>query len=64
MYVASLNHTIWFHRPFRADRWLHFDSVSPHAGGGRGLSTATVHNEQGELVASVSQECVMSYSDA
>lgn len=60
LYLASLNHTIWFHRPFRSDGWLHFDCQSPSAGDGRGLATARVHDESGRLVASVAQECLMS----
>lgn len=40
LYVASLNHTIWWHRPFRADEWLHFDCRSPASGAGRGLTMA------------------------
>ena len=36
--VASLNHAIWWHRPFRADEWLHFDCRSPASGAGRGLT--------------------------
>jgi len=59
LYVASLNHAIWLHQPMRADEWLHFDSVSPAAGSGRGLSIARVHDRQGWLVASATQECLM-----
>ena len=59
LYVASLNHAIWFHRSFRADQWLHFDSTSPAAASGRGLSIARVHDRAGAMVASVSQECLM-----
>lgn len=59
LYVASLNHAIWLHRPLRADEWLHFDSTSPSAASGRALSVARVHDRQGRLVASVTQECVM-----
>lgn len=59
LYVASLNHAIWFHQPLRADRWLHFDSASPAAANGRGLCVARVHDRQGRLVASATQECVM-----
>lgn len=59
LYVASLNHAIWLHRPLRADQWLHFDSASPSAASGRALSVARVHDRQGKLVASVTQECVM-----
>jgi acyl-CoA thioesterase II len=53
---ASLDHTIWFHRPFRADRWWLYDQWSPSAGGGRGLSLARVFAEDGALVATVAQE--------
>ena len=40
MQAASLDHTIWFHRPFRADEWWLYDQVSPSASGGRGLALA------------------------
>jgi acyl-CoA thioesterase-2 len=53
---ASLDHTIWFHRPVRADQWLLYDQTSPSASGARGLSTARVFSEDGTLVASVAQE--------
>jgi acyl-CoA thioesterase-2 len=56
MQVASLDHTIWFHRPFRADEWWLFDQHSPSASGGRGLSLASVFTQGGELVATVAQE--------
>ncbi|HEY9564245.1 MAG TPA: acyl-CoA thioesterase II [Nocardioides sp.] len=56
MQVASLDHTIWFHRPFRADRWWLFDQHSPRAAGGRGLALAKVYSEDGTLVATVAQE--------
>jgi acyl-CoA thioesterase-2 len=59
LHVASLNHAIWFHRPLRADRWLHLDVQSPSAGRGRGLSIATVHDVEGTLVASATQENLM-----
>lgn len=59
LYISSLNHCIWFHRPFAADAWLHFDSQSPCAEGGRGLSIAQVHDQQGQLVATTTQECLM-----
>lgn len=59
LYVASLNHALWLHHPPRADEWLHFDSVSPAAASGRGLSVARVHDQRGTLVASVTQECLM-----
>ena len=59
LYVASLNHALWLHHPPRVDEWLHFDSVSPAAASGRGLSIARVHDRAGRLVASCTQECLM-----
>jgi acyl-CoA thioesterase-2 len=59
LHVASLNHAIWFHQPFRGDGWLHFDIQSPRAQRGRGLSVATVHDIDGVLVATVTQENLM-----
>ena len=53
---ASLDHTIWFHRPFRADEWLLYDQASPSASGGRGLGIGRLFTEDGRLVASVAQE--------
>ena len=54
--IASLDHTIWFHRPFCMDEWLLFAMESPNASGGRGLSFAYVYNRAGELVATLAQE--------
>lgn len=59
---ASLDHTIWFHRPFRADEWWLYDQVSPSAVGGRGLVTANVFSAGGELLATVAQEGLIRYS--
>jgi acyl-CoA thioesterase II len=53
---ASLDHAMWFHRSFRADRWLLYAQDSPVAYGGRGLARGEVFTEQGELVVSVVQE--------
>jgi acyl-CoA thioesterase-2 len=53
---ASLDHAMWFHRPFRADRWLLYDQESPTAAGARGLARGQVFTEEGELVVSVVQE--------
>jgi len=53
---ASLDHTIWFHRPFRADEWMLYDQVSPSASGGRGLAIGRLFTEEGTLVATVAQE--------
>jgi acyl-CoA thioesterase II len=54
--IASLDHVIWFHRPFRMDEWLLFAMESTNASGGRGLCHARVYNRDGVLVASVAQE--------
>jgi acyl-CoA thioesterase-2 len=56
MQVASLDHSIWFHRPFRADEWWLYDQWSPSASGGRGLSLGRVFTQDGTLVATVAQE--------
>jgi len=55
MVRASLDHAMWFHRPFRADEWLLYDQVSPSASGARGLSFGRIYQE-GALVASAVQE--------
>ena len=54
--MASLDHTIWFHQPFRADEWWLYDQVSPAAHGGRGLAIGRVFTQDGSLVATVAQE--------
>ena len=56
VYGASLDHAMWFHRPFRVDRWLLFVQDSPVASGARGLARGSVYTEQGQLVVSVVQE--------
>ena len=53
---ASLDHAMWFHRPFRADRWLLYAQDSPAAAGARGLAHGEVFTAGGELVVSVMQE--------
>lgn len=53
---ASLDHALWFHRPFRADEWLLYAQDSPNAAGARGFSRGLIFTQGGELVASVAQE--------
>jgi acyl-CoA thioesterase-2 len=53
---ASLDHALWFHRPFRADEWFLYDSASPTASGARGLATGRFFGADGTLVATVVQE--------
>ncbi|MFD1661866.1 acyl-CoA thioesterase [Streptomyces caeni] len=56
---ASLDHAMWFHRPFRADEWLLYDQESPSAYGGRGLGQARIYTPDGRLAVSVIQEGVV-----
>jgi acyl-CoA thioesterase-2 len=56
MQVASLDHAMWFHRPFRADQWMLYVQDSPSASGARGLNRGLIYDRQGVLVASVAQE--------
>ncbi len=53
---ASLDHAMWFHRPFRADQWLLYAQESPVAAGGRVLARGEVFTSEGDLVVSVVQE--------
>lgn len=53
---ASLDHSLWFHRPFRADQWWLYDQWSPTATGARGLALAGVYAGDGTRVATVAQE--------
>lgn len=57
--AASLDHAIWFHRPFRADEWLLYSQISPTAHGARGLARGSLYSRDGQLVASVMQEGLM-----
>lgn len=56
MQVASLDHSMWFHRRFRLDEWLLHDVESPSAAGGRGLVRGRVFDRDGKLVAATAQE--------
>jgi len=56
---ASLDHSMWFHRPFRADEWLLFAKESPNASGARGFVRGHFFNRQGELIATAAQECLI-----
>jgi len=56
---ASLDHALWFLRPFRADNWLLYDQTSPSAGYGRALTQGRIFDRAGHLVAAVVQEGLM-----
>ena len=53
---ASLDHAMWFHRPFRADEWLLYCQESPSAAGARAFNRGSIFTRSGSLVASVAQE--------
>jgi acyl-CoA thioesterase-2 len=53
---ASLDHAMWFHRPFRADEWWLYDQESPWTGAARGLSRGSIYTRDGQLAVSVVQE--------
>ncbi len=59
LYVASLNHAIWYHRALRADELLLLDCVSPSGALGRGLSIGRIYDPTSGLVASAAQECLL-----
>jgi acyl-CoA thioesterase II len=54
--LASLDHALWFHRPFRADEWMLYDQSTPSAAGARGFATGSIFSRDGRLVASAVQE--------
>ena len=54
--AASLDHALWFHRPFRADEWMLYAQDSPNSFGARGFSRGMIFSADGKLVASVAQE--------
>ncbi len=54
--AATVNHSIWFHRPFRFDDWALYATESPVAAGSRGLATGRFYSRSGELLATTVQE--------
>jgi acyl-CoA thioesterase-2 len=58
--MASLDHAMWFHRPFRADEWVLYSSVSPSAEGGRAFVRGEMRDERGSLLGSLVQEGLIS----
>lgn len=59
--VATIDHSIWFHRPFKMDEWLLYAIESPTASSTRGLVRGEIYNQQGHLVATAIQEGVMRF---
>jgi len=62
--AASLDHALWFHRPFRADEWLLYAQDSPNLGGARGFARGSIFKSDGTLVASVAQEGLLRQRNA
>jgi acyl-CoA thioesterase-2 len=60
--VATIDHSIWFHRPFKMDEWLLYAIESPTAANTRGLVRGEIYNQKGELVATAVQEGVMRFT--
>lgn len=58
LYVASLNHALWFHQAAKADDWLLVSAQSQASGNARGLTLGSMHQRSGELVATMAQECL------
>jgi len=54
--AASLDHAVWFHRPFRVDDWLLYASDAPAAAGARAFTRGTLFTRDGAVVASTAQE--------
>jgi len=59
MFFASLDHAMWFHRPFRADEWMLYQMDSPSASNRRGFTRGNIFDQEGRLIASVVQEGLM-----
>jgi acyl-CoA thioesterase-2 len=62
--TASLDHALWFHRPFRADEWMLFAQDSPNTSGARGLARGLLFTRGGKLAATVMQEGLIRPIDA
>jgi acyl-CoA thioesterase-2 len=58
-FAASLDHAMWFHRPFRIDEWMLYAQSSPSSGGGRGLTRGDLFTRDGHLAVSVMQEAAI-----
>jgi acyl-CoA thioesterase-2 len=59
VYYASLDHALWFHRKFKIDEWLLYAIESPSASNARGFSRGSIFDQNGLMVASVTQEGLM-----
>ena len=61
--MATLDHAVWFHRPFSVEDWHLYDQTSPSASNSRGLASGRIFSERGRLIASVMQEGLIRLRD-
>lgn len=61
IFAATVNHSVWFHRPFRFDEWVLYSTSSPVASDSRGLGTGHFFDQSGQIVATVVQEGIIKY---
>jgi acyl-CoA thioesterase-2 len=61
IFAATVNHSVWFHRPIRFDEWVLYSTTSPVAADSRGLGTGHFFNQSGQIVATVVQEGIIKY---
>lgn len=61
IFAATVNHSVWFHRPFRFDEWVLYSTTSPVASDSRGLGTGHFYDESGRMLATVVQEGLIKY---
>jgi acyl-CoA thioesterase-2 len=64
VFLASLDHAMWFHRPFRLDDWMLYTMESPNATGARGLARGEIFARDGRLIATTAQEGLIRVGDA
>lgn len=62
--MMSLDHSMWFHKPARADEWLLFDMDGPRSSNGRGVVFGKIYNRDGCLVATAAQEGIIRLSES
>ena len=61
IFAATVNHSVWFHRPIRFDEWVLYSTTSPVAADSRGLGTGHFFDQSGQIVATVVQEGIIKY---
>ena len=61
IFAATVNHSLWFHRPIRFDKWLLYATSSPVATESRGLGTGHFFDHSGQIVVTVVQEGIIKY---